>query len=148
MTFEQFCGECARMGIESVELLGAGEWPAVKKAGLTCAMCNGPDRIDYGWNRVEHHDDLAAKFAKAIPEVAADGFPNIITFSGNRRGMSDEQGLENCVQGLKRIVGIAEKSKVTVVLELAQQQGGPQGLHGRPQRLGRGSVQAGRIGMA
>jgi len=118
MTFEDFCKECAAMGIESVELLGPKEWPAVKKAGLTCAMCNGPDRIDYGWNRVEHHDDLVAKFEKAIPEVAEAGFPNIITFSGNRRGMSDEQGLENCVKGLKRIMAVAEKNKVTVILEL------------------------------
>ena len=118
MTFEDFCRECAKLGLESVELLGASEWPAAKKAGLTCAMCNGPDRIDYGWNRVEHHDDLVKKFEKAIPEVAEAGYPNIITFSGNRRGMSDEQGLENCVTGLKRIVGVAEKHQVNVILEL------------------------------
>lgn len=118
MSFEDFCRECAKMGIESVELLGAGEWPAVKKAGLTCAMCNGPDSIAYGWNRVEHHKDLLAKFEKAIPEVAANGFPNIITFSGNRKGMSNEEGLENCVNGLKQLVSIAEKNQVTVILEL------------------------------
>jgi hydroxypyruvate isomerase len=118
MTFEDFCRECAKMGLESVELLGPSEWPAVKKAGLTCAMCNGPDSISYGWNRVEHHDDLLAKFEKAIPQVAENGFPNIITFSGNRKGMSDEQGLENCVKGLKRLAPIAEKHKVTVILEL------------------------------
>jgi len=99
-------------------LLGANEWPTVKKYGLTCAMCNGPDRIDYGFNRVEHHDDLVAKFEKAIPQVAEFGYPNIICFSGNRRGMSDEEGLENCVKGLKRLMPIAEKYKVTVVLEL------------------------------
>jgi hydroxypyruvate isomerase len=118
MTFEDFCRECAKMGLESVELLGPNDWPAVKKAGLTCAMCNGPDSIPYGWNRVEHHDDLLAKFEKAIPEVANNGFPNIITFSGNRNGLSDQQGIENCVKGLKRLVPIAEKNKVTVILEL------------------------------
>jgi hydroxypyruvate isomerase len=118
MTFEDFCRECARMGLESVELLGPAEWPAVKKAGLICAMCNGPDSIPYGWNRVEHHDDLLAKFEKAIPEVAAAGFPNVITFSGNRKGMADEEGLENCVKGLKRLVPIAEKHKVLVCMEL------------------------------
>ncbi|MBI5394163.1 MAG: TIM barrel protein [Verrucomicrobia bacterium] len=118
MTFEEFCRACAKMGIESVELLGANDWPAVKKAGLTCAMCNGPDSIPYGWNRVEHHDKLIEGFEKAIPEVAGFGFPNIITFSGNRGGIADEQGLDNCVKGLKRIVGCAEKNKVTVVLEL------------------------------
>jgi hydroxypyruvate isomerase len=106
------------MGLESVELLGASEWPAVKKAGLTCAMCNGPDSIPYGWNRVEHHDVLLPKFEQAIPQVAEMGFPNIITFSGNRKGMSNEEGLENCVKGLKRLAPIAEKNYVTVCMEL------------------------------
>jgi hydroxypyruvate isomerase len=118
MTFADFCRECYRMGIESVELLGPAEWPVVKQAGLTCAMCNGPDSIPYGWNRVEHHDDLLGKFEKAIPPVAESGFPHIITFSGNRKGMSDQEGLENCVTGLKRLMPLAEKHKVTVVLEL------------------------------
>jgi hydroxypyruvate isomerase len=118
MTFEDFCRECAKMGLESVELLGPDQWPAVKKAGLTCAMCNGPDSIGYGWNRVEHHDKLVAGFEKAIPEVANNGFPNIITFSGERKGMSDQEGIENCVKGLKRIVGVAEKNNVTIILEL------------------------------
>ncbi len=118
MSFEDFCRACYRLGLESVELLGEAQWPAVKKAGLTCAMCNGPDSIPYGWNRLEHHDDLLAKFEKSIPKVAEAGFLNIITFSGNRKGMSDEQGLENCVKGLKRLMPIAEKHKVTVCVEL------------------------------
>jgi hydroxypyruvate isomerase len=118
MTFEDFCGECSKMGLESVELLGPDQWPAVKKAGLTCAMCNGPDNIPYGWNRIDHHDVLLPKFEKAIPQVAEAGFSNIITFSGNRKGMSNEEGLENCVKGLKRLVPIAEKHKVTVCVEL------------------------------
>jgi hydroxypyruvate isomerase len=118
MSFEEFCRECGKLGLESVELLGPSEWEVVKKVGLTCAMCNGPDSIGYGWNRVEHHDDLLPKFEKAIPEVAKYGFPNIITFSGERKGMNDEQGIENCVKGLKRLVPIAEKHKVNVILEL------------------------------
>jgi hydroxypyruvate isomerase len=118
MTFEDFCRACSKMGLESVELLGPEEWPTVKKLGMTCAMCNGPDTIPYGWNRVDHHDVLLPKFEKSIPQVAEFGFPNIITFSGNRKGMSNEEGLENCVKGLKRLVPIAEKHKVTVVMEL------------------------------
>jgi hydroxypyruvate isomerase len=115
---EDFCKACVQMGIESVELLDAKDWPTVKKHGLVCAMCNGKDRIDYGFNRVEHHDDLVAKFEADIPKVAEFNFPNIICFSGNRGGMSDEQGMENCVKGLKRLMSTAEKHKVTVVLEL------------------------------
>lgn len=115
---EELCKAAKRIGIESVELLGPKDWPIVRKYGLTCAMCSGVDRIPYGWNRVEHHDRLVQKFSEVIPQVAKYGFPNIITFSGNRRGMPDEQGLENCVKGLKRIVGIAEKYKVNIVMEL------------------------------
>jgi hydroxypyruvate isomerase len=118
MSFEEFCRACAGLGLESVELLGPDEWPAVKQAGLTCAMCQGVDNIPYGWNRVEHHDDLLAKFEQALPEAAKSGFPNFITFSGNRNGMSDEEGLENCVKGLKRLAPIAEKHNVTVCMEL------------------------------
>jgi hydroxypyruvate isomerase len=119
---DEFCKAVKEMGIESVELLGASEWPTVKNNGLTCAMCNGPDSIGYGWNRVEHHDKLMEGFGKAIPQVAEFGFPNIITFSGNRVGkgykVTDEEGLKNCVTGLKRLMPIAEKHKVTVILEL------------------------------
>ena len=118
MSFEDFSRECYRLGLESVELLGPDQWEAVRKAGLTCAMCNGPDSIPYGWNRVDHHEVLLGKFEQAIPQVAEFGFPNIITFSGNRKGMSDEEGLENCVKGLKRLAPIAERHKVTVCIEL------------------------------
>ncbi len=118
MSFADFCRECRQLGLQSVELLGPDEWQVVKDAGLVCAMCNGPDSIGYGWNRFEHHEQLLGKFETAIPKVAEFGFPNIITFSGNRKGMSDAEGVENCVKGLKRLVPIAEKHKVTVVLEL------------------------------
>ena len=116
--FEDLCKACARMGIQSVELLSENEWPEVKKYGLTCAMCNGPDSIGYGFNRVEHHDKLIEGFERMIPVVANHGFPNIICFSGNRGGMDDQQGLENCVTGLKRLMKLAEDKKVTVILEL------------------------------
>lgn len=115
---EKLCIAAKKIGIESIELIGPNEWPIVKEYGLTCAMCNGPDSIPFGWNRVEHHQKLIDGFKEFIPIVAKYGFPNIITFSGNRRGMSDEEGIENCVKGLKQIVGVAEKYKVTIVMEL------------------------------
>lgn len=117
-SLDALCTACKEIGIESVELLGPDDWPVVKKHGLVCAMCNGPDSIGYGWNRVEHHEKLLAGFERMIPQVAEFGFPNIITFSGNRRGMSDEEGLRNCALGLKKLMPIAEKHKVTVIVEL------------------------------
>jgi hydroxypyruvate isomerase len=126
LSLDELCQAAKKIGIESIDLLGPDEWPTARKYGLICAMCNGPDNIGYGWNRVEHHDKLVAAFEKAIPQVAEAGNPSIITFSGNRKGkdgtaaytVSDEEGIETCVKGLKRIVGVAEKNKVNLVLEL------------------------------
>jgi hydroxypyruvate isomerase len=118
VSLDDLCKAAVRMGIESIDLLNENEWPTAKKYGLVCAMCNGPDSIGYGFNRMEHHDKLVAAFEEMIPKVAKAGFPNIICFSGNRGGMDDEKGIENCVTGLKRLAKIAEDNKVNVVMEL------------------------------
>jgi hydroxypyruvate isomerase len=117
---DAFCRAVKEMGIESVELLGQKDWETVQRHGLTCAMCNGPAGwgIPKGWNRVEHHDKLVADYEQMIPVVANAGLPNLICFSGNRAGLDDQKGIENCVTGLKRIVKLAEEKKVTVVMEL------------------------------
>jgi len=49
--------------------------------------------------------------------AAGAGFPNVISFSGNRRGIPDDVGIENAVEALKKIVGHAEKKKITIFLE-------------------------------
>jgi len=105
-------------GIESVELLNPEDWPVVQKLGLTCAMANGTTTIVKGMNRREHHAAYVPSMIERIKLCADAGIPNVILFSGNRDGMSDEQGLENCAIGLKQIVGEAEKRGVTVCMEL------------------------------
>jgi hydroxypyruvate isomerase len=77
-----------------------------------------PGGIPKGLNRPEHHDAIVAYFESALPGAAASGAPNVICFSGNRDGMSDEEGLEHCATGLKRIMRLAEKHGVTVCMEL------------------------------
>src|SRR3546814_9335236 len=42
----------------------------------------------------------------------------IICFSGNRRGLDDEQGIRHCAAGLQRLMSTAEKHGVTLVMEL------------------------------
>ena len=116
---DEFCEQAKAMGIEAVDLLGVNEFATLKKYGLVCAMTSGvPGGINDGLNRVEHHDRIVEFMEKTAPVVAEHGYQNIIVFSGNRKGMSDEQGLENCATGLKRLVPIAEKHKVVIVMEL------------------------------
>ncbi|WP_456426908.1 hydroxypyruvate isomerase family protein [Rhodocaloribacter sp.] len=124
LTVEELAAAAAAMGLRSVELLGPEDWPAVTRHGLICAMANGPDApegmhfLTHGFNRVEHHAWLVPGYLRRIEEVAGAGFPNVICFSGNRDGLDDEEGLENCAAGLKRILPLAERLGVTVCMEL------------------------------
>jgi hydroxypyruvate isomerase len=125
---EPFAAAAKEMGLESVELLAPEDFPTLKKYGLTCAMVTNPSGktpqgvtvgpIRKAWNRIEHHDTLVSLYEKRIAETAEAGFENVICFSGDREKMDDEKGIENCAIGLKRIMAIAEKHRVTVVMEL------------------------------
>jgi hydroxypyruvate isomerase len=116
---EDLCVAAKGMGLQSIDLIEVKDLAVLKKHGLICAMVTGvPGMIGSGLNRVENHDKIVTFFEKTIPAAADFGAPNVICFSGNRKGMSDEQGLENCATGLKRIAPIAEKHGVTVCMEL------------------------------
>ena len=116
---ETLCQAGREIGLQSIELLTVDDFPTLKKYGLICAMVTGvPGGIPNGFNRLENHDALTAFFSATLPRVAAAGYPSMICFSGNRKGMSDEQGLDNCAVGLKRIAGLAEQYKVNICLEL------------------------------
>jgi hydroxypyruvate isomerase len=116
---EEFCHSARDIGLQSVELLEVKDFSTLKKYDLKCAMVSGvPGGITSGLNRLENHDKIVDYFERNAPTVAEAGFPNMICFSGNRAGMSDEQGLENCAIGLKRIAPIVEKLKVTACMEL------------------------------
>jgi len=119
VSLEDLCQAGKEMGLTSIELLEVKDFETLKKHGLMCAMITGvPGGINRGLNRLENHDKIVAFYEDVAPKVAAAGFKNIICFSGDRKGMSDEQGLENCAIGLKRIAPICEKHKVMAVMEL------------------------------
>jgi hydroxypyruvate isomerase len=115
---DDLCAAAKRIGLQSVELLGEKQWETVRRHGLTCAMANGPSTIPIGFNRPSEHDRLVAESERLLPLVAQAGVPNMIVVSGNRAGMGDAEGLENCVRGLQRITPIAERLGVTVCMEL------------------------------
>ncbi|HEU5147510.1 MAG TPA: TIM barrel protein [Chryseosolibacter sp.] len=116
---EELCQAAKNIGLTSIELTGPDEWPVLKKYGLTSAMPNGAGMgIEKGFNNPAYHDELVASYEAIIPKVANAGLNQIICFSGNRNGLDDEKGIENCAIGLKRLMPIAEKHKVTIVMEL------------------------------
>ncbi|GAC1648334.1 MAG: TIM barrel protein [Gemmatimonadaceae bacterium] len=122
LTVDELAAAAKRLGLQSVELLDPEDWPAVVRQGLICAMVNAPGdprlRITDGFNDPTHHPRLIPAYEEYIRRVADAGFPNLICFSGNRRGLTDEQGIENCARGLSALMPSAERFGITLCMEL------------------------------
>ena len=118
LSLDELCIAAKEIGLVGIDLLGESEWAVAKQHGLICTMATGPSGIKDGWNLPADHDKLVAESERLLPLIAEAGLPNMIVLSGNRRGMSDAEGLENCAKGLKRIMPLAEKLGVTVQMEL------------------------------
>ncbi len=118
LSVDDLAKEAKRIGLQGVDLLDAPEWPVVQKYGLVSAMAFGKNDIANGFNRVENHDKLVKQMESNIPLAAVAGVPNVIAMSGNRRGLSDREGIENCVTGLNRCKKLAEEKGVTICMEL------------------------------
>lgn len=116
---DDLCKAAKEMGIKSIDLTGPEEWPVLKKYGLISALPQGAGKgIPDGFNDPKFHDELVASYEAIFPKLKEAGFTTVICFSGNRRGMSNEQGLENCAKGLKRLMPSAEKHGITMIMEL------------------------------
>lgn len=116
LPLDKLAAEVKKIGYQSVELLVPQEFETVKKAGLTCAILGGASISD-GLNRKEFHERLEKHLREYIEFAAKEGIPSVICMSGNRNKMPDDVGLDNCVIGLKRVLGYAEEKKVTLIME-------------------------------
>jgi hydroxypyruvate isomerase len=119
-TLDALCQEAARIGLKGIDLVTPAQYATVQKYGLTPAMTASttPNDIPVGLNRLENHDRVIASIKSDIVAAAAAKVPNVITFSGVRKGLPDAEGLENCVTGLNKVKAFAEEHNVTVNLEL------------------------------
>jgi len=119
MALDDLCRAGAEMGLKAIDLLGVNEWDVPRKYGLICAMgyAGGGD-IGSALNRLENHDKIVQAFTENIPLAAKMGVVNVITFSGVRKGMPDNQGADNCIVGLNRLKKFAEDHGVTICMEL------------------------------
>jgi hydroxypyruvate isomerase len=108
------------MGLPAIDLLKEEEWSVVRDAGLVCSMAYaGGGSIPDAFNKKQNHDKLVKGLEEGIPKAAKAGWPNVITFFGNRApGMSDNEAFDNCVSGLERVKKIAEENAVTLCVEL------------------------------
>jgi hydroxypyruvate isomerase len=119
LSVDQLCQWATQLSLKGVDLLEVEEYEIPRRYGLLCTMgYAGGGTIPDALNRTENHAAIEAAFRKNIPLAAKAGVPSVITFSGNRRGMSDEEGARNTIAGLNRLKPIAEDNGVTICLEL------------------------------
>lgn len=116
---ELLCEKATDLGIQSIELLHQHQWATVLKKGLNCAVGYANDfGLQRGFNDTALHQSLAKDYIKAIQSASEQGIPQLIAFSGNRSGRSDEEGIENCARGLDLIIREAEKRNIIITMEL------------------------------
>ena len=116
---EDLAKAAKEIGLKSIELLKAEEWPVVIKEGLTCAMGSIASLgLDKGFNDPAFHEQLLKDYTLNIPKAVEAGLKNLICFSGNTNGLSSEKGLENCAIGLEPVLKVAAKYNITITMEL------------------------------
>lgn len=123
ISLDDFCKAGKEVGLVAVDLIDPKDFPILKRHGLVCSLVSNPTidglgGITKAFNRLEHHDKLVQAYEDYIKKTAEAGYERLICFSGNRARLDDEKGLENCAIGLKRLLPIAEKYKVTLIMEL------------------------------
>ena len=119
MSIDQLAQSAAGIGLQAVDLLQPDDYEIPRRYGLVCSMgYAGGGEINKALNRTENHAAIEQAFRTNIPRAAKAGVPNVITFSGNRAGLSDDEGARNTIAGLNRVKKIAEDHGVTICLEL------------------------------
>ena len=109
---------CADIGYAAMELVGEEHWALVKDHGLGIASVGGHKSIVDGLNRRENHARIESEIIANLELAVKWGIPNLVCFSGSRKGLDDETGAEITAEGLHRLARHAESAGVTLVLEL------------------------------
>lgn len=118
-TLDDLCKNAVRIGLKGIDLVTPEEWPTIRKYGLVPSMtAHGAGTIADAWNRLANHERLEMEMQESIALASAAHVPNVITFSGNRKGMPDSEGLENCAIGLNKVKKLAENNGLVINVEL------------------------------
>jgi hydroxypyruvate isomerase len=117
MPMEDRCRHAARLGLYGIDLIGPKDWPALKKYGLIPTMAPGGASIRDGINRTENHAGIESRLREMIDQCAANGAPNVIMLSGERKNQPVEQGIANCVKFLNGVKAQLEDKQITLCME-------------------------------
>jgi hydroxypyruvate isomerase len=115
---DEFLARCPELGIVGMDFAKKDIWPLLKERGLVATLVSGAGSIKNGLNNKAKHADFLNDFKKNIAAAAEYQWPNVICMAGDRQGISDEEGAENCILILKEAAKIAEDHGVTICMEL------------------------------
>lgn len=119
LSISELCQVANELGFSAIDLVGPEDWPTLKQYGIHSSMCNGAElNLTDGWGDKQFHAALIERYHRHIDLVADAGYTNLICFSGNKRGIDPQVGLDNAVQGLQQILPHAEKRGVVLQMEL------------------------------
>jgi len=117
ISLPEMAKQVASMGMVGIDLLDPADFPTLKEHGLVCTMVQSHPLTD-GLCDPKFHDLSLEKMNVAIEATSKEGWRNVICFSGNARGIDRETGMKNCVDALRKIVPVAEKAGVVLIMEL------------------------------
>ena len=120
LTLDELCKTVKEIGFNAIDLMGPKDWPVLQQHGIYSSMCYtaGKNDLYKGLNNPLYHEHLVKEYLEVIPIMAKAGYKNLICFSGARAGMDDETGMQNCMIAIKKILPLAEKNGVTLIMEL------------------------------
>ncbi len=120
LSLDELCKTVKEIGFSAIDLVGPKDWPTLQQHGIYSSMCYtaGDNNLNKGLNNLKYHDQLVKEYLEVIPIMAKAGYKNLICFTGQREGMDDETGMKNCKTALEKILPLAEKNGVTMVMEL------------------------------
>ncbi len=120
LSLDELCIAVKEIGFNAIDLTGPKDWPTMQKHGVYSSMCytSGDNNLNKGLNNPIYHQKLIDEYLEVIPIMAKAGYKNLICFTGKREEMDDETGMKNCMTALSKILPVAEKNGVTMVMEL------------------------------
>lgn len=120
LSLDELCTAVKEIGFSAIDLVGPKDWPTLQKHGIYSSMCYtaGDNNLYKGLNNPAYHEKLVKEYLETIPVMAKAGYKNLICFSGAANGLDDETGMKNCQAALEKILPLAEKNNVIMVMEL------------------------------
>lgn len=120
LSLDELCKVVKNIGFSAIDLIKPKDWLTLQQHGIYCSMCytNGGNNLYKGLNNPAYHEQLIQEYLEVIPLMKKAGYKNLICFSGARDGIDDETGMQNCAIALEKILPLAEKNGVTMVMEL------------------------------